>query len=162
MTTAASPLHIGPANLQRADVQNLITHHQTLALAANKICEGHSLGLKDYFEETAKGVLVLFEARDEAELLGLCGLYTLSPQIGELKTMHTREIARGRGIGQAVLNHVIQAAREKGMKELYLETGTADYFSAAIRLYARMGFKDCPAFASYVANPESKFMRLSL
>lgn len=160
--TAVLPFHIGLADLQRADVQALITHHQASALAANKICEGHSLGLDDYFQEMAKGGLVLYEARDETELLGLCGLYTLNAEVGELKTMHTREVARGRGIGQAVLAHVIGVARQRGMKKLMLETGTAEFFSAATRLYARMGFEDCLAFADYVANPDSRFMRLSL
>ena len=156
------PFQLGRADLQRADVQALIRHHQAAALAANKICEGHALGIQDYVDQTAEGALTLYEARDDHDLLGLCGLYRLSETVGELKTMHTRGPARGRGVGQALLSHVIAVAQKRGLEQIKLETGTADFFAAATRLYARLGFEDCPPFADYEANPDSRFMQLKV
>jgi putative acetyltransferase len=86
----------------------------------------------------------------------------LSANHGEVKSMHVAEAARRRGIGSAMLRHIIAAAREEGMGRLSLETGSWDYFGPARALYARHGFVECLPFADYAPDPNSVFMSLDL
>jgi len=57
----------------------------------------------------------------------------------ELVKMATSPAAQGKGVGGAVLDHLIKVAREKGAEAIWLETN--DKLAAATRLYARKGFK---------------------
>jgi len=99
-----------------------------------------------------------FSAWEGEDLLGCVALYRLAPDHGEIKSMHTAEAHRGRGVGDAMMRHLIEEARGMGMARLSLETGTWPYFKPAHRLYERHGFTDCPPFGDYVADPNSRFM----
>lgn len=57
----------------------------------------------------------------------------------EIVKMATAPNAQGKGVGQALLNHLIEVARARGAKYLWLETN--DKLAAATRLYARTGFR---------------------
>src|SRR6185312_11898907 len=95
-------------------------------------------------------------------LLGCAALYRLAPDHAEAKSMHTAEAHRGRGIGAALVRHLIDEARGMGVARLSLETGSWPYFQPAHRLYERHGFRDCPPFADYVDDPNSRFMTREL
>ncbi len=95
-------------------------------------------------------------------LVGVGALKQLSADHGEVKSMHTAEAARGRGVGSALLRHIIAEACERGMTRVSLETGSWPYFVPARALYARHGFVDCPPFGDYQADPNSVFMTLTL
>jgi putative acetyltransferase len=95
-------------------------------------------------------------------LLGVGALKRLSPDHGEVKSMHTAQAARRRGAGGAMLRHIIASARDGGMSRLSLETGSWEYFRPAHALYRRHGFVDCPPFAGYEPDPNSVFMTLEL
>jgi len=95
----------------------------------------------------------------------LCGtgaLKHLSPTHGEVKSMHTAPSHRRQGVGAAMLNHLIAAARSAGMTRLSLETGSWEFFAPARALYRRHGFIDCPPFGDYAADPHSVFMTRDL
>ena len=68
----------------------------------------------------------------------------------------------GRGVGRAMLRHLIAEARAQGMTSLWLETGSGEAFAPAIGLYASEGFVACEAFEGYVDDPFSRFMTLAL
>jgi putative acetyltransferase len=76
--------------------------------------------------------------------------------------MHTAEEARGRGVGRALVDHVVAVARERGFRRLSLETGSGPAFATARRLYARAGFRPCGAFGDYRSSPNSAYMTLEL
>jgi len=95
-------------------------------------------------------------------LLGFGALKRLSADHGEVKSMHTAQAARRRGAGSAMLRHIIQTARERGMSRLSLETGAWEYFVPARTFYKSHGFVECPPFADYVLDPNSVFMSLDL
>ena len=99
---------------------------------------------------------------DDEELLGIGALKRLSPDHGEVKSMHTASSARRKGVGSAMLRHIIAAARARGYSRLSLETGSWEYFNPARALYESHGFKECPPFAHYVPDPNSVFMTLDL
>ena len=99
---------------------------------------------------------------DGDELLGFGALKRLSPDHGEVKSMHTVQVMRGKGVGSAMLRHIIATARATGLSRLSLETGSWEYFRPARTLYARHGFVECPPFGDYVLDPNSVFMSLDL
>lgn len=99
---------------------------------------------------------------DGETLAGTGALKRLSPDHGELKSMHTAQALRGRGVGAAMLRHLIETARAEGFTRLSLETGSRDYFRPAHALYERHGFTDCLPFGAYLHDPNSRFMTLPL
>ena len=97
---------------------------------------------------------------DDETLLGIGALRRLTADHAEVKSMHTAQSARRRGVGTAMLKHIIAVARTSGCLRLSLETGSSDYFKPA---RARThGFVECPPFADYVLDPNSVFMSLDL
>ncbi len=106
--------------------------------------------------------LQFWAAWEEDRLMGFGALLELNPHHGEVKSMHTAKAFRNRGVGQAILTHLIQVAKERGMKRLSLETGAGDYFVPARSLYERNGFQYGEPFGSYVLDPNSVFMTLEV
>jgi putative acetyltransferase len=98
----------------------------------------------------------------DGQLLGVGALKHLDGESGELKSMHTAAEARGRGVGRAVLTHIIGVARERGLQRIYLETGTTPGFAAARALYASEGFVPCGTFGGYPITDDNTFMTLAL
>lgn len=94
--------------------------------------------------------------------LGLGALKVLSQDHGEIKSMHTAEEARGRGVGSLMLLHIMAEAKRMGMSRLSLETGAWDYFLPARAFYRRHGFAECGPFADYRPDPNSVFMTRAL
>jgi putative acetyltransferase len=99
---------------------------------------------------------------DDESLLGMGALERLSPDHGEVKSMYTVPAARRKGVGTAMLRHIIAAARASGMSLISLETGSWDYFRAARTFYRKHGFEECAPFGDYVEDPNSVFMSLDL
>lgn len=83
------------------------------------------------------------------ELLGCVALKERSSAGGEIKSMRTSSAARGRGVGTRLLQHVVDESRQRGYRQLELETGTQEFFDPARRLYAKFGFVPCPPFGNY-------------
>ena len=106
--------------------------------------------------------VTFFSFRRDGELLGVGALKQLDRHHAELKSMHTTQAARGRGVGRAILGHLIGVARERGCRRVSLETGSMDAFAPARSLYASAGFRPCGPFAGYSPSPSSTFMTLSL
>lgn len=96
------------------------------------------------------------------KLLGIGALKRLDDDHGEIKSMHTVAAARGRGVGTALLRHIVAHAKDRGIRRLSLETGSWPYFAPARALYARAGFVECPPFGEYREDPNSVFMTLAL
>jgi putative acetyltransferase len=76
--------------------------------------------------------------------------------------MHTVEAARGRGIGRAMLDHLLAEARRRGYRRVSLETGSMDAFAPARSLYAGAGFFPCEPFDDYRPSPRSVYMMICL
>jgi putative acetyltransferase len=143
-----------PGDLDDPRVRALLEHHVTSARAATAPGSDHALdpeGLK-------APDITFWAAWEDGVLLGVGALKRLSNDHGEIKSMHTVLKRRRRGIGSAMLLHIIDAARARGMSRLSLETGSWDYFESARELYKRHGFAECPPFGDYVPDPNSVFM----
>jgi putative acetyltransferase len=106
--------------------------------------------------------VTLFSFRVDGVPLGVAALKRLDGEHGEVKSMHTAEAARGRGIARALVDHLIGVARARGYCRLSLETGAGPAFAAARALYAGAGFTPCGPFADYDGSPNSAYMTLVL
>lgn len=98
-----------------------------------------------------------FAARDGDELVGCGALARLDDEHGEIKSMHVREAARGRGVARALLAHIEAHAVSLGLRTLSLETGVTEHFAAAQALYRTSGYESCGPFGSYDDNGHSAF-----
>jgi putative acetyltransferase len=109
----------------------------------------------------APGV-VFWTAWEGKTLLGCAALKELSPTQGEIKSMRTPATLRRRGAGRALLEHILDVARERGYTELFLESGTHPAFGPAHALYRSVGFRECGPFGGYKENGFSVFMTLAM
>ena len=96
------------------------------------------------------------------DLAGCGALKRLDDARGEIKSMRVAETFLGRGIGRAILLFITEEARARGMRSLWLETGSAEAFTPALRLYESAGFTRCGPFDGYVEDPFSIFMTREL
>lgn len=96
------------------------------------------------------------------DLAGIGALKRLDAERSEIKSMRVDDRFRGQGIGRALLRHIIEEARARGVTSLWLETGSSKDFDPARRLYASEGFTKCRPFGHYVLDAHSTFMTRAL
>ncbi len=143
-----------PVSVDDADVRALLSRHFDLMRSQSP---EESCHVMDDSALRASGAKIL-GWRDADGLQGIVALTVVAPGHGEIKSMHTAQEARGRGVGRILLQHLITMAREQGLERLSLETGSADSFAAARALYISEGFALCPPFGEYIEDPLSVFM----
>lgn len=86
-----------------------------------------------------KGGVILFAVAPDLGIVGTCALMPSSPGVFELTKMGVLETARGRKVGELLLDAAIARARAKDAKRLYLLTN--HICEAAIHLYEKAGFQ---------------------
>ena len=144
-----------------------VSRPQVLALLEEHLRNMHEItpaGQVFAFDATklrAPGVTFWTAWRDEV-LLGCAALKELSPTEGEVKSMRTPKSLRRQGVGRALLEQVLQASRQRGYRQLFLETGSHPAFMPAQALYRSVGFRECGPFSDYTYNGFSIFMSLVL
>ena len=105
---------------------------------------------------------ILFYSLTLEQVVGVGAIRLLGGGVAEIKSMHVRAEFRGRGLGAALVVHLIAEARARGVLALYLETGAGAAHATARRLYARLGFAECGPFGDYEPDERSAFMVLPL
>jgi putative acetyltransferase len=133
------------------DVRALLDHHLAFAHEHSPPEDVHALDIGGLVDPAVS----FFSFRLNRELLGVGALKLLDTQHAELKSMHTAEAARRRGVGRAMVDHLIYVARSRGVRRVSIETGTAAAFVPARSLYTQAGFEPCEPFGSYVRSPNS-------
>lgn len=113
-------------------------------------------------DQLADPAVTFFTARRDGALVGVAALQRLDQAHAELKSMHTRAEERGRGVGRALVDHLLAHARAQGYRQVSLETGATEEFAAARALYLRAGFVACPPFGRYQASDFNTFMTILL
>jgi putative acetyltransferase len=141
-----------------ADVRDLLRRHLEFARTTTPPEGVFALEA----DELADPAVTFFSYRVDGELLAVGALKQLDGGHAELKSMHTAQAARRRGIGRAMVDHLLAAARERGYTRISLETGNMAEFAPARSLYAKAGFVPCGPFGDYEANETSAFMTLDL
>jgi putative acetyltransferase len=106
--------------------------------------------------------ITFWTAWEQGTLVGCGALKELDRSHGEVKSMRTASAHRRKGVGRAMLEHIIAEARARSYARLSLETGSMAAFLPARKLYERFGFTYCAPFADYTDDPNSAFMTLVL
>lgn len=92
------------------------------------------------------------------DIMGCIALKQLDSGHGEIKSMRTAPAHLRKGVGIALLEHLIGEATRRQYQSLFLETGAHPAFAPARRLYARAGFEPCAPFGPYHKDLHSVFM----
>ena len=145
-------------DLSREPVRALIARHLEGMFAASPPESVHAFDV----DKLRAPDVTFFSAWVGVELAGCGALKQLDAERGELKSMRVADRWRGKGIGRAMLGYLLGEARRRGMKSLWLETGSTPPFTPALRLYESAGFVRCGPFDGYVDDPFSIFMTLTL
>jgi putative acetyltransferase len=102
------------------------------SLAADEVAEGHGA-----FMIAVRG----------GTPLGCGAVRLLNPTTAEIKRMYVAPVARGQGVGRAVLDALEKEARRLGATRVVLETGVRQL--AALALYRTAGFNEIPPYGEY-------------
>lgn len=121
-------------------------------------CSVHAMPI----ERLRQGDVTFYSAWHGDTLAGCGALKHLGDGHGEIKSMRADPAWRGKGVGKAVLAHLLAEARARGYARVSLETGRPEPFLPARRLYEAHGFVECPPFADYVADDFSICMTRTL
>ncbi len=148
-------VEISPADPRAPEAQALLKASHALMDALFPSESNHYMTADDL---SAPGVL-FFLAQLDGHVAG-CGALVLKDGYGEIKSMFVDPARRGGRIGSRLLERLEKAARDNGQTILRLETG--DTLTAARRLYASHGYRECAPFGEYRKDPRSIFMEKEL
>lgn len=151
-------LDIRRDDLTGAGIRALLAEHLRHMRSVSPPESVHALDLS----ELQRPEITLWAAWDGATLAGCAALKALDATHGEIKSMRSAQAYRGRGVGKALLAHILDESRQRGYARLSLETGAEEAFVPARTLYASHGFAACAPFANYREDPNSVFMTRTL
>ena len=148
------------------DIRSLFSEYTDMLVSINP--EFHLyLDIQHYDDEKENPSLkyalpdgrLYLDVSDDGIARGCIALRKLSDGKGEVKRLYVRPEYRGNGIATALVERIIEDARNIGYKELYLDT--LPELESAVRLYKSFGFEET---GQYNDSPVDKtiFMKLSL
>ena len=145
-------ISIGPEDPRRADVRRIIAESGAYLRTLYPSESNHLIDV----DALAAPDAVFLVARRDGELLGSIAFWIIAPGHAEIKRMFVRAEARGNGVGRRLLEALEDAARQRNVDRISLETGIRQ--PEAIGLYRASGYQDCPPFGTYRPDPLSLFM----
>jgi putative acetyltransferase len=151
-------MHIKIDDLQHPAIHALLNEHLQSMYELSPPESVHALSL----EKLRQPDITFWTAWENDLLLGCGALKELDQKHGEVKSMRTPIAHRRKGVGFAILSHIIEVAKGRGYERLSLETGAEDAFKPAQKLYERFGFTYCGPFGDYKEDPNSVFMTIRL
>lgn len=145
-------------DLTAPEVHGLLTEHLRNMHLHSPPESVHALDL----EGLRRPGITFWTVWEGGELLGCGALKELDPRHAEIKSMRTAAGHLRKGVASRLLEHILGEAARRGYARLSLETGSAEAFEPARRLYERFGFAYCGPFDAYAEDPHSVFMMKEL
>ena len=125
----------------------------------NELLKKHFIELRSVSPEGSTHVLDIDGLKDPSikfwslwknnKLIGCVALKFLEKNHGEFKSIRVADEFRKNGIGERIINHLIEEAKKLKITKLSIETGAGEFFAPARKLFAKFGFKSCIPFAHY-------------
>ena len=140
-------------DLTGAEIQQLLAEHLQCMAETSPPESRHALNLDGLRQPD----ITFWTVWEGVQLAGCGALKELESLHGEIKSMRTSRTHLRKGVGSAMLQHILAEAKRRGYRRLSLETGVMPYFEPARRLYQKFGFQPCPPFANYREDPNSVF-----
>ena len=141
-------------------------------LLVNDLLEKHFIELRSVSPEGSTHVLDIPGLKEPSikfwslwennELIGCGALKFLEKNHGEFKSIRVAEKFKKAGIGEKIIDHLIEEAKKLEVSKLSIETGAGEFFLPARKLFSKFGFKKCPPFAHYKEDPNSCYYTLNL
>jgi len=85
-------------------------------------------------------------------IIGMGALQRIRDKAGEIKRMYVRPSYRGKGYGKALLQQLLQRAKEFGYSSVYLDSGR--FMTTAHNLYRSLGFIECNEYPETEIPPQ--------
>lgn len=152
------PIVIREDDLRGPEIAALLEAHLGLMRATSPPESVHALDL----EALRAPAVTFWSVWEEEQLLGCGALKEIDAGHGEIKSMHTAEGARGKGVARGLVQHILDEARRRAYRRLSLETGSPEVFLPARKLYEGFGFRLCGPFGDYAYDPFSVYMTLEI
>lgn len=145
-------------DLSGEDIRALVALHLSNMHASSPACKVHALPV----EALRQPGVTFYSAWMNDDLAGMGAIREIDARHGELKSMRSAPDWLGKGVGEAILLHLLEVARARGYTRVSLETGQGPAFEPALGLYRKHGFVNCAAFADYVLDDFSQCLTLKL
>ncbi len=101
---------IAPDDPRAEDVRALLATHLAFNRSQSPLEDCHTLDVDGLAADDVR----FFSYRVDGELVAIGALKVIDEDHLELKSMHTVAAARGRGIGRAMVDHLVGVARARG------------------------------------------------
>ena len=155
---AASGLRIVVDDLSSPQVAAFLEEHIQEMRSITPLESKHALDL----DGLRQPEITFWSVMDGDTLVGCGAIKRLDTGHAEVKSMRTASTRRRSGVASLLLAYLIAEARRMGFTRLSLETGAAEFFQPARKLYEKFGFDYCEPFADYQPSPHNLFMTRSL
>jgi N-acetylglutamate synthase-like GNAT family acetyltransferase len=109
-------------------------------------------------EVSSRGVFYLIES--EGVIIGIGALDQIREKTGAIKRMYIRPEYRGEGHGKALLQQLLQKAKEFEYRAIYLNS--ARFMTVAHNLYRSFGFVECKEYPETEILPQARSHRLCM
>ena len=145
-------------NFENPDVNELLKNHFIELRSVSPEGSAHVLDIDGLKDRSIK----FWSLWDNNQLIGCGALKFLGKNHGEFKSIRVADKFRKSGIGEKIIEHLIEEARKLEITKLSIETGAGNFFLPARNLFSKFGFKKCIPFAHYKEDPNSCYYTLNL
>ena len=145
-------------NFDNSEVNDLLKKHFIELRSVSPAGSTHVLDIDGLKDPSIK----FWSLWENNELIGCGALKFLEKNHGEFKSIRVANQFRKKGIGERIINHLIEEAKKLNISKLSIETGAGEFFLPARNLFSKFGFKTCPPFAHYKDDPNSCYYTLNL
>ena len=145
-------------NFDNSEVNNLLKKHFIELRSVSPAGSTHVLDIDGLKDPSIK----FWSLWENNKLVGCGALKFLEKNHGEFKSIRVADTFKKKGIGERIINHLIEEAKKLKISKLSIETGAGDFFLPARNLFSKFGFKKCPPFAHYKDDPNSCYYTLDI
>ena len=145
-------------NSDNFEVNDLIKKHFIELRSVSPAGSTHVLDIDGLKDPSIK----FWSLWENKKLIGCGALKFLEKDHGEFKSIRVADEFRKKGIGERIINHLIEEAKKLEISKLSIETGAGKFFAPARKLFNKFGFKKSEPFAHYKVDPNSCYFTLDL
>ena len=145
-------------NFDNLEVNDLLKKHFIELRSVSPAGSTHVLDIDGLKDPSIK----FWSLWENNKLIGCGALKFLEKDHGEFKSIRVADEFRKKGIGERIINHLIEEAKKLEISKLSIETGAGDFFAPARKLFNKFGFKKSEPFAHYKVDPNSCYFTLDL
>tara|TARA_B100001173_G_scaffold298508_1_gene296155 strand:- start:759 stop:1214 length:456 start_codon:yes stop_codon:yes gene_type:complete len=145
-------------NFENPQVHELLNKHFIELRSVSPEGSTHVLDISGLKDQSIK----FWSLWENNQLVGCGALKFLEKNHGEFKSIRVADKFRKTGVGEKIIEHLIEEAKKLKISKISIETGSGDFFLPARSLFLKFSFKKCMPFAHYKEDPNSCYYTLDL